>query len=379
VANLPAPVPEDAAEGPLSAPAGARLLVVDDEPRICRAIANAMARAGFHVLTADDGAPALELAAQASPDLAIIDLHMPTPGLDVVEQLRARLGPAIHLAVLSGHDDEETRAACAAVGADELMSKPVNIGELRSRMVAAARAQQAHVEARLARERTERRLAYGAEVAAMIAHDLEGGLAGARSSLSSLEGAVQLGEDQTAALAAAAQALRRMSALIANLVELARFEDPALRPQAVARNVRALLDQVIEVHRAGPARGVRFEIECEPALAGVFDPALLERALHTLVGNAIRHCGADGRIRLSARTWDSMTPSGLELTVWNGGPPVPDAQVQQLFARDVPGASGERSSGLHFCRLVCEAHGGAIAYRTVDGGAAFTIRLPGRG
>src|SRR5262249_3813588 len=71
-----------------SVPAGVRILVVDDDARIRRAVASAMSRTGFHVFTADDGKPALAVAAQTPPDLAIVDFDMPTPGVEVVRELK---------------------------------------------------------------------------------------------------------------------------------------------------------------------------------------------------------------------------------------------------------------------------------------------------
>jgi two-component system sensor histidine kinase/response regulator len=374
VANVPAHY--EPAEGQLTA--GVRLLVVDDDPRVCRSIANAMSRVGFHVFSAEDGAPALKLTEQTPPDVAIVDFHMPTPGPAVVKQLKAAHGAAIYIAVLSGQDDEETRAACFDAGADDVLSKPVNLAELRSRMVAAARMQQRYVEARLAQERADRRLTYGAEAAAMLAHDLNNGLAVALSNLSHLHETVQLGEGEARAMAAAMTELRRMSGLVANFVDIARFEDAAVKPQSSTNNVRALLQEVIEVHASVPTYRVRFEVDCDPALTGRFDLALIERVLHNLVGNAIRHCRADGVIRMSARAWDPLAPSSLEIVVWNSGPQVPDALQGRLFGKSGEGDESKRGFGLYFCRLACEAHGGTIIYRHLDGGAAFCVRLPGR-
>lgn len=362
-------------EEPLVAPSGVRLLVIDDDPRVCRAIANAMSRVGFHVFTADDGPPALEITEQVPPDIAIVDYSMPMPGPLVVRRLRATHGSAIHIAVLSGHDDEATRAACFDAGADAVLAKPVHMDELRSLMVAAARARQAHVEARIAAERVERRRAYGAEAAAMLAHDLNGGLAAALASLSQLDGAAGLGEAEAAALAAAVRSLRRMSGLVANFVDIARFEDAGVKPQASTNNLRALLHEVVEVH-AG--RAARFEIDCDPALAGRFDLALIERVLHNLVGNAIRHCTAGGAVRLSARRWDPLAPWSVELSVWNSGPPVPAALRDHLFEQPAQDGAGKPGRGLYFCRLACEAHGGTIAYAPTSGGPTFSVRLPGR-
>jgi signal transduction histidine kinase len=372
----------DSGEHQLTAPSGVRILVVDDDPRICRSIANAMSRVGFHVVSADDGAPALEIAEQLPPDVAIIDFNMPTPGLAVVKQLKVTHGPAIYIAVLSGQDDDETRAACFDAGADDVLAKPADMSELRRRMVAAARTQQAYVETRLAHERAARVLAYGAEAVAMLEHDLNHDLAAALASVASLHGAAQkLGDEHAHALTAAVASLRRMSGLVSNFVDIARFEDAALKPQTSANNVRGLLHEVIEVHAAAPASPTRFEIDCDPALAGTFDPALIRRVLHNLVGNAVRYCSPDGLIRLSARRWDPMAHASLELTVFNSGPPVDEALRDRLFtkhARSGSGSGGKRGVGLYFCRLACEAHGGTIAYHLTEGGPTFCVRLPGR-
>ena len=66
------------------APTGARILIVDDNPRVRRSTAAALSRIGFHVMTAEDGAPAIQIAETTPPDLAIIDFEMPTPGIVVV-------------------------------------------------------------------------------------------------------------------------------------------------------------------------------------------------------------------------------------------------------------------------------------------------------
>jgi 4-hydroxy-3-polyprenylbenzoate decarboxylase len=59
---------------------GVRVLVVDDDARVRKAIAGGLSRSHFHVGSADDGAPALEMAEQTPPDLAIVDYHMPAEG-----------------------------------------------------------------------------------------------------------------------------------------------------------------------------------------------------------------------------------------------------------------------------------------------------------
>lgn len=371
--SSPLPIGEFGAQ----APSGVRMLVVDDDPRVRRAITNAMMRSGFHVFSAEDGAPALTIAEQTPPDLVIIDYNMPTPGLEVVRKLKDLHGPAIWIAVLSGQDDEATRGRCFDAGADDVMSKPAQIGELKRRMVAAARTQQAFVEARLNVERNDRLLAYGAEAAAMLAHDLNNGLAVALGNMTYLQDVVSLGDEESKALSATVRAMRRMSGLVANFVDIARFEDAAVKPKVEPTNLRALIHEVVDVHAVGTS-SARFDIECDPALVGNFDGPLIERVMHNLVGNALRYCNKGGVIEIRGRISDLLDGPGIELSVFNSGPPVPDSLRDKLFVKYAKGGNGKRGFGLYFCRLACEAHGGSITYEPRDNGSAFAVRLPGR-
>jgi signal transduction histidine kinase len=246
-------------------------------------------------------------------------------------------------------------------------------------MIAAARTQQAFVESRLAGERADRLLTYGAEAAAMLAHDLNNGLAVALGNMTYLHDVVQLGEDETQALVVTVRALRRMSGLVANFVDIARFEDAAVKPQTVTMNVPALIREVLDVHTVVSSRSITYAIECPPGLLGHFDVALIERVLHNLIGNATRHCNTGGKIVISARQWNDCDSTSCELTVFNTGPGIPELQRPLLFAKYAKGANGKRGFGLYFCRLACEAHGGTIEYRATDEGSRFVLRLPGCG
>src|SRR6185503_14139529 len=207
-------LPEPRTTGPIAAPNGTRILVVDDNARVRRSTAAALSRIGFHVMTAEDGAPAVAIAENTPPDLALVDFEMPTPGLVVVRRLKELYGPAVWVAVLSGEDGDEMRTACFDAGADDVLLKPAMIPELHRRMLAAARTQRAFVDARVARERTDRLLAYGAEAAAMLANDLNNGLAVALCNMDFLEETTKgLDLDQTQALTSTRNALRRMSGL----------------------------------------------------------------------------------------------------------------------------------------------------------------------
>lgn len=116
----------------------ARVLVADDDPNVLRAMAASLARGGFEVTTADDGAPAIALADQAPFDIVICDLHMRTGGVAVVRHYKEKFGAGIYCAVLSGEDDDATRSRCLAAGADEVFVKPLPASVLRRKLADAA-------------------------------------------------------------------------------------------------------------------------------------------------------------------------------------------------------------------------------------------------
>jgi two-component system OmpR family response regulator len=114
-----------------------RVMVADDDAMIRRTLASALGRSGYEVCTADTGDTALRLAEIATPQVAVIDFNMPSGGIELLQQLKRRFGPALYVAVLTGADDAHTRATCAAAGADAVMAKPLSAVELRRQLAIA--------------------------------------------------------------------------------------------------------------------------------------------------------------------------------------------------------------------------------------------------
>lgn len=366
----------DASAGSESEPSGGRVLVVDDDEQICRLLAAGLASAGYQVVTAHDGAGAMSQGEDTPPDIAIVDLEMPTSGLDVIRHLKKMHGAAIHVIVMTGHDDERSRSDAFDAGTDDFVVKPTGLSELKRRVAAALRSKRAFVEVRLAKEIADRRMTYGAEASALLAHDLNNSLAVSLGNLQYLAEEIQLDPEQQDAMASTLRSLRRMSGLVANFVDIARFEDAAVKPIVATARVRKLLESVLDVNLAAAKQGVRFEVECEAELEGRFDAALIERVLHNLVGNASRYCNAGGVVTVSGHRWNDT--GSCELAVTNTGPQVSEEIRVNLFGKYVRGGGGKRGMGLYFCRLVAEAHGGRIDYEAAPVGPSFVVRIPGR-
>jgi two-component system KDP operon response regulator KdpE len=115
-----------------------RVLVVDDEPQIRRALRTNLAARGYEVDLAGSGEEALALAASRHPDVVILDLGLPgIDGIAVVEGLRG--WTHVPIIVLSVRDAEADKIAALDAGADDYVTKPFAMGELLARLRAATR------------------------------------------------------------------------------------------------------------------------------------------------------------------------------------------------------------------------------------------------
>jgi two-component system KDP operon response regulator KdpE len=117
---------------------GARILVVDDEAQILRALQTSLRGAGYEVETADTAEHGLAAAAMRPPDAAIVDLLLPDrTGTELVRELRTwSSAPVI---VLSAVGEEREKIAALDAGADDYVTKPVGIDELIARLRAVLR------------------------------------------------------------------------------------------------------------------------------------------------------------------------------------------------------------------------------------------------
>lgn len=117
---------------------GQRILVVDDEPGLRRALATNLRARGYLVDVAESGEHALTLAADHHPDLVVLDLGLPgIDGIEVIEGIRGWSGMPI--VVLSARGAEDAKVAALDAGADDYVMKPFGMAELLARVRAGLR------------------------------------------------------------------------------------------------------------------------------------------------------------------------------------------------------------------------------------------------
>ena len=116
-----------------------RILLADDDEQLQRALRITLGARGYEIIAAHDGAEAIDLAANAHPDLILLDLGMPkVEGVDVIRAVRA--WSKVPILVLSGRTDSAEKVDALDAGADDYVTKPFAMAELLARIRARARA-----------------------------------------------------------------------------------------------------------------------------------------------------------------------------------------------------------------------------------------------
>jgi len=354
---------------------GTILLVEDDEP-LRKIIARGLRARSYRVVEAGTVKEGMEALRAGPPDLLITDLNLPDGnGVELVRECKA-LDAVRPVLVLSGTQEQEERIQAFDAGADDVVGKPVYMQELKKRVEVHDRALRATSALQQALRQVDNERMYAAEAVALLAHDLNNGLTVAVSNLDYLAESTHRDAERLDAVLTTQRALRRMSTLVKNFVDIARSEDGELKPARIKTNAAEILRSLGAIHHP---RGNAIEVLCPEVLEVWVDPILLERVIHNLLINATRYVDKRGRVAISGELIDSDDQKLLLIRIMNTGPIISAELRAGLFAKYRKGTDRKAQSGmgLYFCRLACEAHGGGIALVDVpDFQTCFEIRLP---
>lgn len=213
---------------------------------------------------------------------------------------------------------------------------------------------------------------------AILGHDLRNPLSAIATSSGFLVEAGGLTPNQAKIVQMIQNAGRRMTALVADLLELALTRPGDTMPvnrgdMDIATMVR---DVATEIRASYP--NAQVETHLSGDLSGSWDAARLTQALTNLVGNAVQHGDATGPITVKARGDER----DVVIDVHNDGAPIPPDKMGRIFHGMTRGSNPDRDRrhlglGLFIVDRIVEGHGGTIDVQSSSGsGTTFTVRLP---
>ena len=220
---------------------------------------------------------------------------------------------------------------------------------------------------------------------AAISHDVRTPLTALIGLSEALQGsAPPLSEGQGDIARAMTQQARQLSALVTNLLDMARLQNGSVKLHSEWQSVQELVGSSIRAasHALADAQ-VQTEVPADLPLVE-FDAVLMERVLVNLLENAVKY-GA-GNAGPSILVSASVTPDTFTVTVRDHGPGLPESLLgreSELFDKftrgEVESATPGVGLGLAICKAVVVAHGGQIrAGNAAGGGAEFQVVLPRR-
>ena len=406
------------------------ILVVDDEPEMCRLLGDMLSEEGYQVQTAADARSALEHIYHSPPDLLITDLKMPhADGLSLVRKIR-EVDNDIVIIMITAYASVESSVEGLRAGIFDYLPKPVDISHLKASVRRGLEMQrlrrenqrlledltQANAELKQTLEelkRTQAALLQSGQMASLgmlvagVAHELNNPISFVFGNLKHLrdyakgmlrvieayeEAAEHLPADARTRIAEAAESadldyLRRdLDKLIAacldgaeragNIVRdlriFSRADEQEVREVDLAAELEAALNLL--GHRLKQGITVKKDLADLPPMtcyAGQLGQLLLN-----LLANAVQAVDPKrGRIRVSARRDGDM----VRITVSDNGPGIPAEHLEHIFdpfftTRPVGEGMG---LGLSICYGIVRRHGGEISAASTPGkGATFTVRLP---
>ncbi|WIV96635.1 DUF4118 domain-containing protein [Kinneretia aquatilis] len=213
-----------------------------------------------------------------------------------------------------------------------------------------------------------------------LSHDLRTPLAGLYGLAQTLDRTPALPPQARELSAALQQQAQRISAMVNNLLDMARLQSGAVRLNPQWQPVEEVVGTALQALQPALAgHALQLDIPAGLPLLNL-DAALMERVLCNLIENALKYTPPDSRLRISAELAPA-SEQALLLRVADNGPGLPPGREEQLFAKF---SRGERESstpgvglGLAICRAIVQAHGGQIHGENLPGGGAcFVIRLP---
>jgi two-component system sensor histidine kinase KdpD len=271
------------------------------------------------------------------------------------------------------------RHGTKAAGLLAAASPPLDIGTLDAvaGVVAIAIERAQFLAEREASERVQQKADLAATLLASLSHDLRTPLTAIRVAVENLRTDLSAGDRRAQATAAMVE-LNRLTRLFQDILDMARIDAAAMRPDRQWVTAADIVDAAV-AHVRDTLEGRKVRVNAETEMQVEIDPRLTSVALAHILENAAQYSPADREILVDAR----VARDGLHASVTDHGPGLDPGELDHLFERFYRGRSARQVAsgtgmGLSITRGMLAAAGGRVWAENVPGaGARFSVVVPG--
>ena len=372
----------------------AAILIVDDNPTNCQLLAKRLSRQGYRCSQALSGKQALQMVAEQTPDIMLLDMMMPEmDGLEVLTILR-RSHDSISLPVLmvTARNEGEDVVSAFAAGANDYIEKPVDFPVLVARLQHQLEHKRQDDEVKTNRARLEeqnRKLEvanqYKDNFLSSMSHEL-------RTPLNAVLGFSEvlldemlgpLNDKQKQYCGEIYNSGSYLLLIINDLLDLSKIEAGKLELELQHSEVRPLLEAVLGLMKEkAQRRGITLACDIDERLDRVeWDPLRVKQMLINLLGNALKFTESGKRVTLSAGL---AGDDEVTLSVVDEGCGISPEDLARIFQPFEQASSPMRKThvegtglGLALVSRLADLHGGRVEVQSeVAVGSRFTLYLP---
>ncbi len=355
-----------------------KLLIADDEISTRIFLKRSAVQWGYEVIEALDGLEAMAiLKGDDPPRIAVLDWMMPgLDGVEICSMLQDEPGALmIYTILLTSKSNKEDVMHALDRGAHDFLSKPVHVGELRSRIAVGKRLVEAHDRLRELDRQKDRFMG-------MAAHDLRNPLGYIITMTEMLtdENFAHLHEKQDQYLETMRQTAITMQNMVNDLLDVASIRSGTLKiKKRPASIIKVIKNSIRLLEQAAHNKEIKITTKFTTDTEFLFDPERIGQLVDNLLSNAIKFSPPGSEILVSANQGEHL----VQVNVADQGPGLTDKDQQHLFGEFQPLSAkptgNEKSTGLGLtiASKIIEVHAGTIqADNLPEGGACFSFTLP---
>jgi signal transduction histidine kinase len=357
------------------------ILVVDDEPHGFDVIEAHLFREGYDLSYASSGIKALNLIDSVEPDVILLDVMMPEmDGIEVCRHIKSDpQWQHIPIIIVTALTSKEDLSRSLDAGADDFLTKPVSGIELRARVRSMLRIKQQY-------DALEATLQLREDLSNMIVHDLRNPLTTILMSSSLLvENGIEGKNLEKIHLILAAG--RQLNSMIDDLLLLAKMQSGKMMLDLVEVDLKDLAANALSrFYSLAESKNIQLKSQLlQPNYSVLADVNLLHRVVDNLLSNALKFSHRGGTITLEIdyprnQVSSTLAPKQAIIRIMDEGIGIREDLRLRIFDKyevgNVIDGISQLGLGLAFCKMVVEAHGGAIFVEANQPqGSIFTVVL----